>query len=329
MRNTTEKQLALIALDWGTTSLRAYLLDGSGSSLAERNLPLGLMNLSRLPNGERDFLSAFKAACADWLDLRPGLPVIACGMVGSAQGWRQADYVDVPARVADICGRLLRIDTGLGVPLWIVPGLRKIDGLSDVIRGEETQVIGAMQCLAAQGPSLVALPGTHSKWVLVEDGCFRTFDTFMTGEVYSALQAHTILGQLMIAGAEDRLAFDRGLKVAASEEAEKGLLATLFSVRTLGLTGRVPAAGLADYLSGLLIGYEVNAVARLYATRLRRSSRVPVVLCGTPALRRRYQRALDASAWADVTSLDSSSRSGLWKVAQGAGLVALAASRSA
>ena len=317
-------QAALVALDWGTTSLRAYLLDLSGNSLAERNLPLGLMQLVPLPDGHRDFLSAFKTACLDWLERWPRAPVIACGMVGSAQGWRQAEYVDIPVHPADVCKHLLRVDTGLGVPLWIVPGIRKMAGLPDVIRGEETQVIGAMEHVSAASSLLIGLPGTHSKWVRVEAGVLRTFDTFMTGEVYSALHGHTILGQLMADGPEDWAAFDRGVAVAASPEGEKGLLSTLFSVRTLGLTGKIPETGLADYLSGLLIGYELGAVARMRAHSA--DGPLRLVLCGTHGLVGRYERALKAdSVWADVRLLEDSSRLGLWKVAQGAGLLQAAA----
>lgn len=315
------KQARLVALDWGTSSLRAYLLDGPGEALAERHLPLGLMNLPQGSDGRRDFAGAFKAACADWIDARPQLPVIACGMVGSAQGWQQAPYVDVPAHVDDLCAQLLPVDTGAGPVLRIVPGLKQGGGLPDVIRGEETQVAGAMLHQMSDAPFLVCLPGTHSKWVFVEDHCVKAFDTFMSGEVYGALRKQTILGQLMELGPEDSAAFDRGLAVASSDEGDKGLLATLFSVRTLGLTGQVPGTGLADYLSGLLIGYEVQAVRRLYERRLGDLGRIPVLLCGTRELRQRYQHALSGQPWERVESLSGSGRRGLWHIAQRAGLI--------
>lgn len=322
MSGPGSKQAYLVALDWGTSSLRAYLLGAAGEALAERHLPLGLMNLPRLADGARDFAGAFRTACLDWIEAQPQIPVIACGMVGSAQGWRQAPYVDVPAHVEDLCAGLLAVDTGAGATVRIVPGLKQSQGLPDVIRGEETQVAGALLHHASDAPFLVCLPGTHSKWVFVQDHCVQSFDTFMSGEVYGALQKQTILGQLMEPGPEDAAAFDRGLAVATSEEGDKGLLATLFSVRTLGLTGQIPGTGLADYLSGLLIGYEVQAVRRLYERRLGDLGRIPVLLCGTRELRQRYQHALSGQGWGRIESLSGSSRQGLWHIACGAGLVA-------
>ena len=180
-------QAQLIALDWGTSSLRAYKLGPAGVVLEQRSLGCGIMHL---PSEPRDiagvrcsdgFELAFDAACGDWLDAQPGLPVIACGMVGSAQGWSEAAYRNTPVDVASLGQALQRVRSLRGVDVHIVPGVIEQVGLPNVMRGEETQVLGVLQGLGADG--LIGLPGSHSKWVEVVDGCITHFDTFMTGEL--------------------------------------------------------------------------------------------------------------------------------------------------
>ena len=263
----------LIALDWGTTSLRAYRLGEQGQVLEQRSLSAGIMQLPTAPrlvagvmcaNG---FELAFDQACGDWLDAQPGTPVIACGMVGSAQGWSEAVYRETPADVAGLSAALQIVRSVRGVDVHIVPGVLQRSVLPNVMRGEETQVVGILASLPAEknhDPLLIGLPGSHSKWVQVADGCIVHFDTFMTGEVYAALSAHTILGRtLQHSEVFDTEAFDRGVAVAGSADGAAGLLSTIFSCRTLGLTGELSATAQSDYLSGLLIGHELVALVAL------------------------------------------------------------------
>jgi 2-dehydro-3-deoxygalactonokinase len=326
----------LIALDWGTTSLRAYKLAADGQVLEQRSLSSGIMQLPRTPriiNGQEctdGFELAFDEACGDWLDAQPDLPVIACGMVGSAQGWREAAYCDTPANVAHLGNSLQSVRSLRGVDVHIVPGVIQRSRLPNVMRGEETQVLGVLQNLPVeQGADLlIGLPGSHSKWVEVAGGCIVHFDTFMTGEIFAVLSEHSILGRTQQRGASfDGEAFDRGVQVALSAEGEIGPLSTLFSARSLGLTGELNASAQPDYLSGLLIGHELSALASVQQRR-RNSAPLPsVILIGNAQLCDRYRRALAACGFARVTLAENATERGLWQLAVAAGLITPTPSR--
>lgn len=308
---------SLIGLDWGTSSLRAFLMQG-GRVAETRHAQDGVQ---RLAGRADEFERAFAAIAGDWLTRWPLLPVVACGMVGSAQGWKEAPYVRCPAdaRALAVCG--VRVASGAGPEVLIAPGVLfepadDDQGAPDVMRGEETQVAGALlhqPAWAARATFL--LPGTHSKWVQVEQGCIVAVATAMTGELFALLRTHSILGRLMTPGDEhDSAAFARGLDDARTDRGG-GLLHQLFAVRTLGLTDRLPRSGLADYLSGLLIGHEL--VHALDA----RDAAAPLVLVGEPALCARYAQALRHLGIAIDALLDNTAPAGLWALAGAAGLV--------
>lgn len=314
----------LIALDWGTSSLRAYRLGEGGAVLERRALPWGIMNLpvveASAAGSKAGFEQAFDEACGDWLRATPTAPVIAAGMVGSAQGWREAAYLEVPLRVADIGAGLTEVPTRSGALLHIVPGLIERGALPNVMRGEETQVVGALRDGAA-GELLIGLPGTHSKWVRIDGEGFRHFDTFMTGEAYATLSGHTILGRTMERGAPfDAAAFERGARVALGAAGINGVLSTIFSTRTLGLTGELGGAAQADYLSGLLIGHEIAALrGGRAAAQLPADPRI--VLIGDGKLCERYREALALYGYTDIAIAAQATERGLWKIAVQAGLV--------
>ncbi|WP_282413695.1 2-dehydro-3-deoxygalactonokinase [Pseudomonas sp. PS01299] len=323
-------QAQLIALDWGTTSLRAYKLAAGGVVLEQRALSSGIMQLPKTPrviHGDEcadGFELAFEEACGDWLEAQPDLPVIACGMVGSAQGWREAAYCETPANVANLGNSLQTLVSLRGTRVHIVPGVIQRSRLPNVMRGEETQVLGVLQNLPAEagGDLLIGLPGSHSKWVEVVEGRITHFDTFMTGEVFAVLSEHSILGRTQQQGAAfDGLAFDRGVQVALSADGELGVLSTLFSARTLGLTGELAPTAQADYLSGLMIGHELVALAAAQRHR-RNSAHLPsIILIGNAQLCARYGRALDACGFARVTLAEQATERGLWQLALAAGLL--------
>ncbi|MGS1110270.1 2-dehydro-3-deoxygalactonokinase [Achromobacter anxifer] len=328
MTTGSPARAALIALDWGTSSLRAYRLDATGRTLDTRHLPWGIM---RLPQPLQDgaattalsgFELAFEQACGDWLRAEPSLPVIACGMVGSAQGWQEAAYLDVPVDLQRIGTLLTEVRRDGGPSLHIVPGLIQRHGLPNVIRGEETQVVGVMADPATRSADsvLIGLPGTHSKWVSARRGRVTHFDTFMTGEVYAALRGHTILGRTMAdAASADMAAFERGLKVAGAPAGRAGVLSTIFSTRALGLTGELAPESQADYLSGLLIGHEIAALADM----LQQQGELPrIVLCGDPALCQRYIQAMQHYGLGTPEQAQNATERGLWHLAVCAGLVA-------
>jgi 2-dehydro-3-deoxygalactonokinase len=323
----TAARAALIALDWGTTSLRAYLFDAAGDVLATRASPAGIMNLPAAAE-EGGFDAAFDDACGAWLTLAPGLPVIAAGMVGSAQGWVQAPYIETPASAEALAAAIVRVQSARGATIAIVPGVLEPGAMPNVMRGEETQIVGALQpndASAADAPllqsALICLPGTHSKWVEVEDGRIERFHTFMTGEVYAALSAHTILGRTMKRpDAPDLDAFIRGVTVVR-EHGAAGLLATAFSSRSLSLTGQLAADEQPDYLSGLLIGHEIAGLEAVLARRNAALSASEPRLVGSDALCERYRIALAQFGCTKAQLVRHASERGLWRIAAQAGLV--------
>ena len=320
----------LIALDWGTTSLRAYKLAAGGQVLEQRSLSSGIMQLPRTPriiNGQEcadGFELAFDEACGDWLDEQPDLPVIACGMVGSAQGWREAAYRDTPANVATLGTSLQTVRSLRGVDVHIVPGVIQRSRLPNVMRGEETQVLGVLQNLQGEAGSdlLIGLPGSHSKWVEVADGCIVHFDTFMTGEIFAVLSEHSILGRTQQrAGPSMARPLIVACKWPCRRTARSARCRRVFSARSLGLTGELSATAQADYLSGLLIGHELSALATVQRRR-RNSVHLPsIILIGNAQLCARYSRALDACGFARVTLAEQATERGLWQLALAAGLI--------
>ncbi|WP_233803417.1 2-dehydro-3-deoxygalactonokinase [Paraburkholderia sp. HP33-1] len=323
-------QAALIALDWGTTSLRAYLLDAHGRVLATRASTAGIMNLPRSA-AEGGFDAAFNDACGAWLDHARGVPVIAAGMVGSAQGWLEAPYVETPANADALVAGIVRVQTGCGATLHIVPGVLQRGELPNVMRGEETQIFGALSADANGGQdpnaidsnarSLIGLPGTHAKWAVVQAERIERFHTFMTGEVFAALREHTILGRTMVTpDRPDIEAFLRGVNIAR-EKGQAGVLATVFSTRTLGLTGELPSEAQPDYLSGLLIGHELAGLEALLAQQGSSLAQQSLRLIGNDALCERYRLALAQFGCLRAEPVRHATERGLWRVAVEAGLV--------
>ncbi|WP_411286377.1 2-dehydro-3-deoxygalactonokinase [Phenylobacterium sp.] len=271
---------ALLACDWGTTNLRAWTLDANGRVLADRDFELGV---SRLAPGEaaRRFTDEVQPA----LDAE-GLPAILCGMVGSNLGWTVAPYAECPGGLGDLARAMTHVEAG-AQPVHIVPGMRceGFTGATDVMRGEETQLFGwlAQYPERARGRQLVCHPGTHPKWMLVEDGRLVRFVTAMSGELFAVLGKHSVLKS--DAAPDDAVAFDEGLAAAGEGDA---LAARLFTARARVVGQGRPADSTPSYLSGLLIGAEVAATPRLLGCQ----GAEPVALLGDPRLCGLYARAL-------------------------------------
>lgn len=300
---------ALIAVDWGTSSLRAYLTAADGAILDVVRSADGIMAVT-----DGAFPETLETTIAPWRQRHGALPVALSGMIGSRQGWHEAPYASLPARLADIAAAAVRVPSDAPAPVVIAPGIAGTDrnGLPDVMRGEETQIFGAMQLMARDGGTFV-LPGTHAKWVTVADGAITAFATYMTGELFAALRGHTILGRMMPADSASPCGFTRGVETAASLSGGPGtLLHAIFSARTQGLLGGVPEGDLADYLSGLLIGAEIREAAR-DAQR--------VILIGEAALTGRYATALDILGRASEQAPADCVVAGLIAVAKAAGLL--------
>ncbi len=333
MTGTSQRQPSedpvLLALDWGTSNLRAYLLSATGAVLDVRHAAHGILRLPA-PRDAGGFERAFAEIAGDWLLSHPTLRVVAGGMVGSAQGWIEAPYARAPADVRTLAAHCACVRSGVGPDVLIAPGVLfdAPDRAPDVMRGEEIKIAGAV----AAEPSLAqrtcfVLPGTHSKWVLVEERRIVRFATYMTGELYAVLREHSILGRLMSTEPADstaaELGFSEGLE-AARESSPGDLPHQLFATRTLGLSGRLPRDALADYLSGLLVGHEL--VSALAAAKAARDAGAPLVLIGDTALCRRYARALRRFGAAVDAALDDTQivPRGLWELARAAGLLAQA-----
>jgi len=302
-------QAVLIGLDWGSSSLRAMQIDARGQVLSERRSARGA---STLQGGPASFMAALDELIADWAALPLPLPMLACGMVGSQHGWREVPYADCPADARALAAGALAVQWR-GHALRLLPGLRceSAAGVPDVMRGEETQLLGALALAPELGArSCVVMPGTHSKWARVVGGRLLGFATHLTGELYALLRQHSVLARLMPSeDCTDPIAFAAGVR-AARERGEEGLSHQLFAVRTLGLSGRLAGSALPDYLSGLLIGHELRAGLAA------RDADAPLALVGEPALCRRYATALALFDSAPPRLLPNTAAMGLWHLAQ-------------
>ena len=270
----------LLAIDWGSSALRGALLDADGKVVDERAVARGMLTVD--PGA---FGAVFEANFGDWMDTRAARCLMA-GMVGSKQGWIEAPYCPCPAGLDEVVARLMPVPhaaDGKVRRLAIVPGVTCERGdVPDVMRGEEIKILGALELLGIADATIV-LPGTHSKWATVQGGRITAFSTVMSGEFYALLRQHSILARTLPAddGPLDAAAFDRG--VATALEAGS-LMQTAFSVRTLALFERMPAAALPSYLSGLVIGEELRCRPLDGVGQL--------VVIGAPVLAERFERAL-------------------------------------
>ncbi|MGA9658793.1 MAG: 2-dehydro-3-deoxygalactonokinase [Asticcacaulis sp.] len=296
---------ALLAADWGTTNFRLFLFGTDGKIISRHNANIGLRNLGVL-SFEQALLSVMKGDFD-----RPDLPILLSGMVGSRTGWAEAPYAPCPSGLKDIATQLIDAPSDK-LKVKIVPGLSARNPETDiynVMRGEETQLFG----LAQQGDGIFILPGTHSKWAKVEKGTIDSFNTYMTGEMFSVLKAHSILGDLMDHDIDDEETFKLGVDRAL---ADKSFLSLIFSVRTEALFGHIKAESLSSYLSGLLIGSEIRVEILRHGIR-------PVGIIGDGTLSKLYKRALIHTGFTDITihDGDAASAAGLWAIAHEGKLV--------
>lgn len=238
-----------VIVDWGTTSFRAWLVARDESVLAESRGREGMTHC--VTSGFEPVLRAHLAA----MEAPVGLPILICGMAGARQGWVEAPYVDAPTRLADFAACAVSVPNGFA-DIRILPGIAQRDPLApEVMRGEETQLLGLGKGIARR---LVCMPGTHSKWVVIEDGWVRRFSTFMTGELFSLLNKHSTLAFAIdtdITFGADTPAFVRALDKCGADLSLGGL----FGVRAAQLLNFEARADGAAHLSGLLIGAETSA----------------------------------------------------------------------
>ncbi len=291
-------QRKLLAVDWGTSSLRGALLNCEGVVLEKRAFPQGILQVA---HGQSQHV--FEQRFGDWINADT-LSLIS-GMAGSRQGWREAPYCPCPSGFQDIAQHLQWIDKDR---IGIVPGLSTWnDDTPDVMRGEEIQIFGALSAQQIQTAQFV-LPGTHSKWAQVLDGKITSFKTFMTGEFYALLSQHSILAKTCLPDAP--LKKEVFLEGVMQSQKPGGLLHHAFSARSLALFEKLNPAQSSSYISGLLIGEEINS-AKAHI----QNEGTPLFVLGNGQLTQRYGFAMEALGLNATALTDELTWSGLWALA--------------
>jgi 2-dehydro-3-deoxygalactonokinase len=284
-----------IAVDWGTTNRRAYVVDGSGKSGAEFEDSKGVLSVAK---------DGFPAAIAEIRNKLGDKPLIMAGMIGSNRGWKEAPYVPCPAGLDELAKGIV----WAGEREAIVPGVSYIgNGRADVMRGEEVQLLGAIAAGMIDQDALVCHPGTHCKWSLIRRGQLASFQTVMTGEMFSLLKQHSILSDLLQGKVEANEAFRAG---AQHGWANNDLAADLFAIRARVLLNQAKAEDAASYASGLLIGNDVRI-------GLSEPLAAQVEVMGRPELTHLYAVAIK-DAGRDVIELDGEKTfvAGISKIAE-------------
>ncbi len=301
MSSADTSNAAFVAVDWGTSSFRAWLMAADGSELAESRGGEGMLQCAT---------SGFAPVLRDHLEklgASASLPVLICGMAGARQGWAEAPYLHTPTHLDALHAGAIRVDTDGDVR--ILPGLAQASAdRPDVMRGEETQLLGATE---PDFTGTVCIPGTHSKWIRIEQGAVTEFATYMTGELFAVISQHSILMHAVEpegSRTEDGLPFCDGL--ASALGTPMSLTNALFRLRAAQLLGFEPRSEGASRLSGLLIGSEIADVRRRFGADR------AVRLMAAGSLGRLYRDALAASGFA-VNECDAelASRRGLTKAA--------------
>lgn len=259
-----------IAIDWGSTNLRAWHYQ-AGECKDERRSEAGVTRL-----GNRTPAEVFASVTDGW----PvnDVPVVMAGMVGSNAGWLSVPYLSCPVALSELSSRLTRVED----KAWIVPGLsvERADNYN-VMRGEETQLLGAVEL---QPAPLYVMPGTHAKWVQVEQERVLDFRTVMTGELHHLLLKQSLIGAGLPEQQENAAAFREGVQVGSNDAS---ILSRLFEVRASHVLGARDRRHISDFLSGLLIGHEV-----VLMTQHHTAASQPIIIIAGSALAQRYQQAL-------------------------------------
>jgi len=296
-------EIAFVAVDWGTTSFRLWAMDADGGVISERHGERGMSTLKPV-----DFEAVLEESLTA-LKIHAKVPVVICGMAGAAQGWVEAPYVDLPTRLETIPTYAIQVPLARR-DVRILPGLAQRDaGMPDVMRGEETLLLGAALEKGVSG--MVCLPGTHSKWVRIEASIVTGFATSMTGEIFDLLAHKSTLAHFICAplgNLSDNPAFADALKEAI--HSPEKILQLLFSVRATPLVmGAKNAANMAARLSGLLIGLEIAGMGQ--------STGDQVTLISGGVLAQIYARAFDiAGIEPRLLSADEMARAGLLHAAR-------------
>ncbi|WP_448248473.1 2-dehydro-3-deoxygalactonokinase [Thalassotalea agariperforans] len=277
---TENTSLSHLIIDWGTSNFRAFAMNEHGQVVKEKTLALGLLQVK-----EGEFAKELQQVLSGWAEGYESLPIYMAGMVGSQQGWVNVDYV--ATNIADkVTSKTLAkhvhcFELPWGAKATIIPGVSHKAEFDcyDVMRGEEVQIFGALQKIENNNLHAI-LPGTHSKHAVIKNGQLTEFSSFMTGELFSVISQHTILGRGLPEQINSNTGFIKGVKAGQTDK----LTSTLFSARTHRLFNNIAESEVFDYLSGLLIGNELKSAAKADE----------VTLIGGQKLCARYQVACES-----------------------------------
>lgn len=292
----------LIAIDWGTSSFRAYLIDAAGEILQKSVAEQGILAVE---NGA--FEQSLEVQLRKIPDFSPGTPIIAAGMITSRQGWCETPYVCCPASAEDLAEKLIACESaGLGT-VWFVPGVNQLLPEPDIMRGEETQLAG----IESTEDLVAIMPGTHSKWVTVKDQTVSRFKTFMTGELFAIVIKHSILRSVSDSIWSDN-AFLRGVRKGFSfAQTGSGLLSALFQVRVETILGQEQEPASVSQVSGLLIGAEIAEAVQSGFNKVQTK-----LIIGEDRLSRIYRMALSECGIDAAAGPEDVSALGLYRIAR-------------
>lgn len=283
--NEKKTSKGYLIVDWGTTNFRVFLMDKNSKLIKKQELPLGLLHVK-----DGNFAEALENVLSEWLPSYKKLPIIMAGMVGSLTGWFNVDYVGTDVNKEKLAAEIYQFTLPWGASGSIIPGVshKTKAGAFDVMRGEEVQVFGLAQLINKPLFNAI-LPGTHSKHIRVVNSEITELSSFMTGELFSVISEHTILGKGLPKQVENKDAFIRGVREGKTDK----LTSAIFAARTHRLFNNIADSDVHDYLSGLLIGNELKSLNCSH-----------VFLVGGKKLCEKYQVACD------VLSIESTYNSG-------------------
>ncbi len=271
-----------VAIDWGSTSFRAYLFEGD-TVIEHREANCGITNIAQ-ENRPDAFEAILQTQVGDWLE--PDDHLLLCGMITSVHGWIETAYIPCPLDCVSISRNLKRFETAHRI-LYFIPGVSQTDPHADVMRGEEVQLLGLSEGLHNDvEPHTVVMPGTHSKWATLQDGNILNFNTIATGELYKTLLEHTLIGQMAITESWCETTF---LNAVAHGYNNSNVISQLFTARSSVLLNLMHHEQVSSYLSGLLIGSEIRE-----GTGMSDLSGSNVTVVGSPTLTKNYLCAMNS-----------------------------------
>ena len=293
----------LIAVDWGSSRFRAFLLSENGALLDQVESDQGIF--AQEQGGHEKTLHR---SCGRWLEREDRIPILMAGMIGSRDGWFETSYLPCPVGIHGLGENIVQAPSIDLHPVYIVPGITDISssGLPDILRGEETQIFGIFN-QPVNNPVMTCLPGTHSKWVKLENNQIVRFSTYMTGEVFAAVHHCGSISSVLDDCEFDENTFLEGVEVS---QGAGGLLHHLFSIRSRAVSGQNRVKSTTSYLSGLLIGEEIRSAREFYPEL------TDIVVIGADSLVRDYAWALSSLGISVVTKTSGeASLNGLWNLA--------------